>query len=347
MKPVDLAAGGAGRAQQPDLAGPLGDGHRQGVEDQERAAEQRERGDQRGGRLEVGRRGAERRPPGRPATERTYGSAVSRASSAAATLAASRRGRGRVDPRHAGRPEDGLRRRRVATTTVRPSAPASGPSPARIPTTARYAGRPAPCNAIGEPIARPVSRGQPLADQGARPSGPVQGVARRRARGRGARRYDRRVDAEDGHRRRQARRRWAGRVRRRDRCGARGSAPRPRRRACPRWRRPMPSTGRVSAKAATRRSARPTMSRTVRSIDAVDRRVGGQGGEQDRHAEARRRRSSGATGAVAPARLRQASAVSPDIGLEPELGEPGDERGGAVVGPPAELDLVADAGRRG
>ena len=56
----DLAATRPGGPQQADLADPLGDGHRQRVEDQERAGEQGDRGDQRGRRLEVGGRRAQR-----------------------------------------------------------------------------------------------------------------------------------------------------------------------------------------------------------------------------------------------------------------------------------------------
>ena len=59
-EPVDLVAGGAGRPQERHLADSLGDRHRQRVEDQEGAHEQRDRGDQGGRGLEVGGRGAQR-----------------------------------------------------------------------------------------------------------------------------------------------------------------------------------------------------------------------------------------------------------------------------------------------
>ncbi len=55
----DLAATSTGRAEQPDLADPFVDGHRQRVEDQERTGEQRHGRDERGRRLEVGRRRTE------------------------------------------------------------------------------------------------------------------------------------------------------------------------------------------------------------------------------------------------------------------------------------------------
>ena len=58
-EPAQLAARRARGAQQPDLAGPLADGHRQRVDDQERADEQDDRGDEGGGALERRRRGAE------------------------------------------------------------------------------------------------------------------------------------------------------------------------------------------------------------------------------------------------------------------------------------------------
>ena len=74
---AELAPRRAGRPQQPELADPLGDGHRERVEDQERAHEQRDRGDQcrrrRGSR--PSRRAAMRR--GRCGDERMYGSVVS------------------------------------------------------------------------------------------------------------------------------------------------------------------------------------------------------------------------------------------------------------------------------
>ena len=84
-EPVDLAPGGPGGPQQPDLADPLGQGHRQGVEDQERAH-----------RTGSPRRSARSSPGSRPSrprsdavrsarSDRTYGSKVSRWSSAAAT----------------------------------------------------------------------------------------------------------------------------------------------------------------------------------------------------------------------------------------------------------------------
>ena len=66
-EPGDLAAGRAGGPQEAQLAGPLDERHRQRVEDEECAGEQRDRGDERGRRLEVrgGRSRARRRdPPG-------------------------------------------------------------------------------------------------------------------------------------------------------------------------------------------------------------------------------------------------------------------------------------------
>ena len=59
--PLTWPTGRAGRPEQADLPGPLGHGHRQRVEDEERAAEQRQRRDERGRGLEVDRRGADRR----------------------------------------------------------------------------------------------------------------------------------------------------------------------------------------------------------------------------------------------------------------------------------------------
>jgi DNA-binding transcriptional ArsR family regulator len=47
-------------AARADLANPLGDGHRERIEDEERPDEERDRGQQRGRRLEVGGRGAKR-----------------------------------------------------------------------------------------------------------------------------------------------------------------------------------------------------------------------------------------------------------------------------------------------
>ena len=57
----DLATAGARGAQEADLADPFRDGHRQRVEDQERAREQGDGGDERGGHREVGRGGAQGR----------------------------------------------------------------------------------------------------------------------------------------------------------------------------------------------------------------------------------------------------------------------------------------------
>ena len=57
-----LAAGRAGRAQQAELADPLDDGHRERVEDEERAREQGDRRDERGRGREVTGRGAHRGP---------------------------------------------------------------------------------------------------------------------------------------------------------------------------------------------------------------------------------------------------------------------------------------------
>ena len=57
---ADLDAGRPGGPQQPDLAEPLDDRHRERVEDQERAGEQGDRGDHRGRGLEVGGGGPQR-----------------------------------------------------------------------------------------------------------------------------------------------------------------------------------------------------------------------------------------------------------------------------------------------
>ncbi len=57
----DLIATRAGRAQEADLADPLDDGHRQGVEDEECTGEQGDRRDECGRGLEVGRGRPERR----------------------------------------------------------------------------------------------------------------------------------------------------------------------------------------------------------------------------------------------------------------------------------------------
>ena len=58
-----------------------------------------------------------------------------------------------------------------------------------------------------------------------------------------------------------------------------------------------------------------------------------EGDPEDRQDRAQRAR----------ARPRQARPLRPRIGLEAELGEPGDERRRVVVGAPAELDRLADA----
>ena len=81
-EPSDLPARRAGSPQQAQLSDALGDGHRQRVEDQERADEQGDRRDERGRRAEVGRRERGATRPGRCGDDRTYGSVVSATSSA-------------------------------------------------------------------------------------------------------------------------------------------------------------------------------------------------------------------------------------------------------------------------
>ena len=101
-------------------------------------------------------------------------------------------------------------------------------------------------------------------------------------------------------------------------------------------------------KAATRRSARPTRSATVRSIDRVEPGVRWPATRTGRRRRARCRaivRSvrGGARGEAAPGEARS----RPRIGrLEAELGEPGDQRRRGVVVAPAEDDLLADRARR-
>ena len=130
----DLAATRAGGPQQADLADPFGDGHRQRVEDQERAGEQGDRGDQRGRRLEVGgrraqrggqvlRRGQDVRLRGQARLERGDDRRPGRAGAEADVDAASRR-----------LVEDGLGGLQRDDDRP-PGRPVSGPSPARIPMT--------------------------------------------------------------------------------------------------------------------------------------------------------------------------------------------------------------------
>ena len=77
-----------------------------------------------------------------------------------------------------------------------------------------------------------------------------------------------------------------------------------------------------------------TVRPTPASIPAFD----GQGGEQDGHAEGdsndRQRRPEGPRAEAPPGEWRQTRH------LQPELGEPRDQRSGRVVGSPAEHDLV-------
>ena len=142
---LDLAAGRAGRPQQADLADALDDGHREGVEDEERAGEQGDRGDQRGRRLEVGRRGAQRGGEVRGRGEDVRLDGERDLEGGGDTAAVARRARGRCPP--GSRPvvaEDGLRRPRSGRRRSGPTRRPSGPSPARIPTTRYVAGAPAP-----------------------------------------------------------------------------------------------------------------------------------------------------------------------------------------------------------
>ena len=170
---ADLAAGRARRAQQSDLADALVDGHRQRVEDQERAGEQGDGGDEGGRGGETGRGGAQR-----------VGEILRRGDDVG--LGEERRlegGRDRggigtgiegdVDAGHAGLIER-LLGRVSGTITVRPSAPPSGPSPATIPATTKRVGAPAPRIVSDEPTVRPLALGQPFRDERA---GPRSGVA--------------------------------------------------------------------------------------------------------------------------------------------------------------------------
>src|SRR4029079_18850334 len=115
----------------------------------------------------------------------------------------------------------------------------------------------------------------------------------------------------------------------------------------------------VSPKDSTRRSARPTRSRTVRSIDAaIPASVASEANRTptpraiattDRAVRPRRaarlRRASeisppiGALRRARGAGLRGASEITPPIGSETDLGEAADQRAGVVLGPPAEGDL--------
>ena len=209
-EPGDLAAGRPGRAEQADLADPLGDRHREGVEDQERPDEQRDRRDQGGRRPEVGGRGAQRRREVARATERTYGSSSSRRverpprpSSASAPS---------VEPdvdaaRRPSAPKTALAPRRSARRRPGRSAPTSGPSPARMPTTRTRssAGRRRRSSSSRRRRRRPSSRARRSRDSAdgssgrdsAAPATSWQVVDLR---------IERRVDAEDGDRRRRRRR---------------------------------------------------------------------------------------------------------------------------------------------
>ena len=131
----DLAPPGPRRAQEADLAEPLRDGHRQRVEDQERSGEQRDCGDETGRGLEVGGRRTQR-----------GGEVLWRGQH----VRLGDQARSRAPPRRPPRSAPGARPMstrltpaspktacavRSGTTTVRPNAPVSGPSPAMMPMT--------------------------------------------------------------------------------------------------------------------------------------------------------------------------------------------------------------------
>ena len=257
-------APGPRRAQQTHLAEPLRDGHRQRVEDQERSGEQRDRGDETGRGLEVGGRRTQR------GCEVLWRGQHVRLGDQA-RLERRRDGRrvrtggeADVDPAHAGVAEDRLRRpqrhdHRPAERPGQRSVAGDDPDDPVVDRVAR------PLHRELGADAQPVRLGQPLGDERAWLLGGAQGRTGHQGQIVDPA-VDGRVDAEDGHRRRQ--RRAGGQVRDEvgaalERGGRDGHA-----RACRRWSSPSRRTGPISPKAATRSSARPTSSRTVPSIDA-------------------------------------------------------------------------------
>ena len=280
-----LAARRAGRAQQAELADPLDDGHRERVEDQERAGEQRDGGDERGRRREVAGRGAHRRPPRSRGDDRTYGSASRVDSSASVTDAAG--------SCPSSRPMS-MRVRPSAAKTVwavsqrHDDGPAAGAGPR--PVAGQDADDPqvdrrvdGPWTPIVEPTARPSSRASVAltsASSGPGVDQPAPGAERQVVeRGLGVR-----VDAGDRDRRRQRVARREERRRRGTSAARRPGRRRPRRRSR-RSCRAVASDRPVSPNAATRRSARPD-ERADRTVDGgVDAGVRGEAGEQHGDAE--------------------------------------------------------------
>ena len=334
MKRCDLAAGRAGRAEQADLAHPLSDGHRQRVDDQERAGEERDRGDEGGRRLEVGRRGAEAVAPAsagrrehvrldqQPRTRARPRPSAGDAPGASAEVdpGHARSGRRRPAPSH--RHDDGP-----------PAHVARRAAPARMPTTAHVGRRGGaehdrPC----DPIVRPSSAREALADQGARLVGPVSGppATRRQV---VEPRLGRRVDAEDRH--------GAGAEPAEPRSRLEVGAPlerrarRPRRPACAAIAATVAGRGRPRRSAATRRSARPTRSATVRSTAAsMPRRS--RAPRTGPRRRARRRRSSAASGGGArqasPARGDRAAIVAGPTARPGRAGRSAARRSGRRAG---------------
>ena len=339
--PVSLAARRARRPQQPDLADPLGDGHRQRVEDQERADEQGDRGDQRGRRLEVGGRapGATRR--GRPATTGRTARPVRRDLERSRSSRRSSRPGRRADVDAADRvvAEDRLRRRAAGRTTVRPSLPAERPVAGEDPDDSAAATGPSgPWIVTVPPSVRPSVRGEALGDRAPLgSSGGAERPARGERRGRGPGRsaagsMPRTVTGA------------AGTPGRPSAVGAEVGPPLEGRRGDRDARRRLRSAARLSRRQAglarTPRRAGPPGRRDRgpfgRSPPTIPASVASDG-EQDGDAEGDADDRERASGRGARARLRSASPITGRSAArpapsEPELGEPGDERRRVVVG---------------